>query len=114
LIQPSEAKAIARQLKGLADPTRLLVAYRLAGGPHHVTQLAGLTGTTVLNLSHHLRMMRLAGLIDSQRQGGRIVYSLRPRIFTPGRRPGVLGTLALGTYRLHLLDGPADKPGRKK
>jgi DNA-binding transcriptional ArsR family regulator len=88
VIHLSEAKALARQLTGLADPTRLLVAYLLAGGPHHVTQLAGLTGVSVANMTHHLRMMRLAGLVDRQRQGRSIAYSLRPRIFTPGGRPG--------------------------
>jgi DNA-binding transcriptional ArsR family regulator len=68
----------------------------------------------MVNTSLHLSVMRGAGLVESERQGKRIVYSLRPGLFTPGRGPGVVGTLALGTYRLHLLDGSAGEPRRKR
>jgi DNA-binding transcriptional ArsR family regulator len=100
----AEARIVADLFTGLADPTRVLILYRLARGPHHVGRLAGLIGTPMVNMSSHLRVMRGAGLLDDQKQGRRVFYSLRPGVFAPGGGPGVLGTLALGSVRVLLTD----------
>jgi hypothetical protein len=78
----------------------------------------------MVNMSHHLGVMRTAGLLDHDKDGRRVIYSLRPSVFTPGAAPDVLGTLALGDFRLTIVRDPdeadptgdgARKPnGRKK
>ena len=109
MIDPAEAKALAALLVGMAEPTRLLILYRLAGGPKNVGEVAELLGVSIVNASHHLGVMWGARLLDREKQGRHVVYSLLPGLFTPGGGPGELGTLALGAYRLILLDRPAVK-----
>jgi DNA-binding transcriptional ArsR family regulator len=113
VIDPSGAKALAALLAGMADPTRLLVLYRLAGGPKSVGELAEQVGVSMVNVSHHLGVMWGARLLDREKQGRQVIYSLLPGLFTPGGGPGELGTLALGAYRLTLLDRRAVKSAPK-
>jgi DNA-binding transcriptional ArsR family regulator len=55
-------------------------------------------------MSHHLGVMRQAGLLDDEKDGRRVVYKFRPEIFVSGGNGSeVLGTLTLGLYRLVIL-----------
>jgi DNA-binding transcriptional ArsR family regulator len=111
MIEFNDAKKIASMLAAIGEPTRMLILYRLAQGPHHVGQLAELIGIPMVNMSHHLGVMRQAGLLDDEKDGRRVVYKFRPNIFTPGNgSPDVLGTLNLGLYRLVILRAD-DLPG---
>jgi DNA-binding transcriptional ArsR family regulator len=104
MIEFNDAKKIASMLAAIGEPTRMLILYRLAQGPHHVGQLAELIGIPMVNMSHHLGVMRQAGLLDDEKDGRRVVYKFRSNIFTPGNgSPDVLGTLNLGLYRLVIL-----------
>lgn len=123
MIDAQSAKKTAVMLAAVAEPTRLLVLDLLTRGPHHVGQLAAAVGIPMVNMSHHLGVMRTAGLLDHEKDGRRVIYSLRPSVFTPGGATGDVGTMVLGTYRLIIVRGPADdaaaaggkKPaGRKK
>lgn len=62
--------------KGLASGRRLEIVDVLAQGPRSVEQLAGEIGQSVANTSAHLRTLATAGLVVSQRDGNRVVYSL--------------------------------------
>ena len=70
----------ARQLKILADPTRLLVVRTLLDGPRHVRQLNERIPVEQSLLSHHLRVLRDAGLVLAQRDGKAVQYRLVPDI----------------------------------
>src|SRR5579884_758302 len=116
MIDFSDAKRVSGMLAAVGEPTRMLILYRLAQGPHHVGQLAELIGIPMVNMSHHLGVMRQAGLLDDEKDGRRVVYKFRPEIFTPGNGGEVLGTLAIGMYRLVIMksDGSlALRPRRK-
>lgn len=97
-----EAKRVAGMLAAVGEPTRMMILYRLAQGPHHVGQLAEALGVPMVNMSHHLGVMRQAGLLEDEKDGRRVVYRFRSEIFTPttGDDPDVLATLNLGMYRL--------------
>jgi DNA-binding transcriptional ArsR family regulator len=97
-----DAKRVAGMLAAVGEPTRMMILYRLAQGPHHVGQLATALGVPMVNMSHHLGVMRQAGLLDDEKDGRRVVYRFRPEIYTPGNGadPDVLATLTLGLYRL--------------
>lgn len=56
-------------LKALADPTRLKLVEILLKGARHVNELAEELGTRQYNISKHLRILREAGIIVSERQG---------------------------------------------
>jgi DNA-binding transcriptional ArsR family regulator len=102
MIEFPDAKKVAGMLAAVGEPTRMLILYRLAEGPHHVGKLADLIGIPMVNMSHHLGVMRQAGLLDDEKDGRRVVYKFRPEVFTPGDGD-VLGTLSLGKYRLTMV-----------
>lgn len=68
----------AAALKVLADPVRLrllsLIVARTAGGEVCVCELTGCFDLTQPTISHHLKMLRSAGLIDCERRGTWVYY----------------------------------------
>jgi ArsR family transcriptional regulator len=100
MMEFAEARRAAAVLEALAEPTRLRIVFHLASGPHHVSQLAELIGTPMVNMSHHLGVMRNAGLLQDEKEGRKVIYRFRPEIFTAGNGDGVLGTIAIGPFRV--------------
>src|SRR2546423_330329 len=88
MIEFPDAKKVAGMLAAVGEPTRMLILYRLAQGPHHVGLLAELIGIPMVNMSHHLGVMRQAGLLDDEKDGRRVVYKFRPEIFSPAANGG--------------------------
>lgn len=79
LLPLAERAALAERFKALADPTRVGIVNRLAGAEEvcvcvFVEEL-GLSQPTV---SHHLRILREAGLVEAQRRGTWAFYRLVP------------------------------------
>ncbi len=68
-----------RFFAALADPTRLAIVRELAGAPEvcacDFTSCCDVRQPTV---SHHLRVLREAGIIESERRGTWIFYRLAP------------------------------------
>jgi ArsR family transcriptional regulator, arsenate/arsenite/antimonite-responsive transcriptional repressor len=75
------AADLARGFKALGDPVRLrllsLIASR-AGGEVCVCELTDAFTLTGPTISHHLRVLREAGLIDCQRRGTWVYYWIVP------------------------------------
>lgn len=69
--------AAVTMLSLLADRTRLALLERLAGGEADVTALAETTSAARPAVSQHLAKLRLAGLVDTRRDGRRVIYSIR-------------------------------------
>lgn len=67
----------ARMCKALNDPKRMLVLYALADGPHTVSELCEVVDAPQSNTSQHLAVLRDRGLVEAERQGNSVVYSLR-------------------------------------
>jgi len=70
----------ADKLKLLADPTRLAVLESLMDKPKHVGDLATLLSVEQSLLSHHLALLREAGLVDAIRDGKAVLYQLAPDV----------------------------------
>ena len=67
----------AGRAKALADPTRLLVATLLRdGGELCVCDLAYICERSDKLVSHHARVLRAAGLVQSRRDGKMVMYSV--------------------------------------
>ncbi len=76
--KPVLAKA-AGFAKGLADPTRLGIAVALREGSEAcVMDVSNATGHTENLVSHHVRVLKAAGLATSRREGKLMVYELTP------------------------------------
>lgn len=80
-LSAAQAEALARVFKALADPVRLRLLSMIAsagGGEACVCELTigfDLSGPTI---SHHLRVLREAGLIEGDRRGTWIYYRAVP------------------------------------
>jgi ArsR family transcriptional regulator, nickel/cobalt-responsive transcriptional repressor len=66
-------------LKVLADDTRLAVMRQLLDGPRCVNEINEALGLEQSLLSHHLKVLREAELVVSQRDGKAVRYQLAPR-----------------------------------
>ncbi|MDZ7802045.1 MAG: metalloregulator ArsR/SmtB family transcription factor [Trueperaceae bacterium] len=76
LAEPS-ARAVQR-FKALGDPTRLHILHVLAAGTRCACEVQGQVDVAANLLSHHLKVLREAGLIRGARRGRWIDYELDP------------------------------------
>jgi ArsR family transcriptional regulator, arsenate/arsenite/antimonite-responsive transcriptional repressor len=82
-LSAAEAGEISVLLKALADPARLRLVSLIAcheGGEACVCELTGAFDLTAPTISHHLRVLREAGLISSERRGTWVYYRTRPDV----------------------------------
>ena len=71
------AKAHGERAAALGDPTRLTLAAALRGGEELcVCDLAWITERAQNLVSHHMRVLRTAGLVESRRDGKMVMYRL--------------------------------------
>jgi ArsR family transcriptional regulator len=74
-----ERDQLAARFKALADPTRVGIVNALAQGDEvcvcNLTDAFGLSQPTI---SHHLRILRQAGLVEASRRGTWAYYRLVP------------------------------------
>lgn len=87
-LDPDQAESVAPMFKALGDPVRLRLMSMIASAPEicvcDLTPAFDLSGPTI---SHHLKVLREAGLVDSERRGTWVWYRVRPEAF---RQLGVL------------------------
>ena len=77
VLDDTRATELATRAAALGDATRLRVASALAaGGELCVCDLAWVTGRAENLISHHVRVLRGAGLASSRRQGTMVLYQL--------------------------------------
>ncbi|MEU0133087.1 metalloregulator ArsR/SmtB family transcription factor [Streptomyces sp. NPDC006296] len=78
-----QAVEVAKVFKALGDPVRLrllsMIASR-AGGEVCVCDLTPAFDLSQPTISHHLKLLRQAGLIDSERRGTWVYYRLLPEM----------------------------------
>lgn len=76
------AKDLVQLFKLLADETRLrILSYLMQTDELHVRALCDLLGQSQPAVSHHLALLRVAGLIESRRDGKHNFYRLLPQRF---------------------------------
>lgn len=67
---------LAELFKVLADETRASIVYLLSKEELCVCDIATILGTTVSNVSHHLRLLRTSHLVRFRREGKQVYYTL--------------------------------------
>jgi DNA-binding transcriptional ArsR family regulator len=76
-IDPELAEQAATAGKALGDPTRLTIAVALRdGGELCVCDLSWVVQRSENLVSHHVRVLRTAGLVRSRRDGKMVMYTL--------------------------------------
>lgn len=66
-------------LKALAHPTRLFMIEELSKKSHCVCDLTEMVGLDVSTVSKHLSILKNAGLVNVEKKGKQVFYSLRMR-----------------------------------
>jgi len=95
-IDDTSAAGLAQVFKALGDPVRLRLVSLIGarqGGEVCVCDLTSAFDLTQPTISHHLKVLREAGLIDSQRRGTWVYYRLVP---TALQRMGELLSVTAG------------------
>lgn len=78
----ADAETLANAFKALADPARLKLLSFIAAQPDgeacvcHLTAPVGLSQPTV---SHHLKLLNEAGLLDREKRGTWVYYRIAPK-----------------------------------
>jgi DNA-binding transcriptional ArsR family regulator len=109
MTDPLQPNRCAELLAALAAPERLRIVRYLSEGPHNVTEIAELLQSNVVNVSHHLSVLRHANLVRRQKQGRFAVYSLCPGVLLSEEDDGSMARLNLGCCRLEI-----PQPGKKE
>jgi ArsR family transcriptional regulator len=88
---------LARVFKAMGDPVRLRLLSLIAshaGGEACVCDLTDVFDLTGATISHHLKVLREAGLISGERRGTWVYYRVHPdvlgrlsAVLVPGRSP---------------------------
>ncbi len=66
---------LAQAAKALGDPRRLQIVEMVMQAPKPVEQLVLDVDLPLATVSHHLQILKQAGIVTSQKQGRRVVYS---------------------------------------
>lgn len=68
-------------LRALGDPTRREILRVLRAGDLTAGDIAGRFPMTAASVSHHLSVLKEAGLVRAERNGRNLVYSLETTVF---------------------------------
>ena len=78
-LDPEERDVLAAQFKALADPARVAIVNRLAAAPEVcVCDFVAALDLSQPTVSHHLKVLREAGLVEASRRGTWAYYRLVP------------------------------------
>lgn len=76
-----QVEKCSKLLQAIAEPNRIRIIECLWDGSKNVTELATLLDVKIVNVSHHLGVLRSAGLVRQEKKGRFVVYSLHPEYF---------------------------------
>ncbi len=82
-LSPGGAEELAALFKAVADPVRLRLLSMIAchtGGESCVCDLTPAFDMTAPSISYHLKILREAGLISSERRGTWVYYRVMPEV----------------------------------
>lgn len=75
-----QVEPVAGTARALGDPTRLRIAAALLTGEELcVCDMAWVVGASQALVSHHLRQLRIAGVVTSRKDGRMVMYRLTGR-----------------------------------
>jgi len=93
ILQPEDLRDLRTFHRALADVNRLRIVRRLADGEASVAELIAYVGLSQPLVSHHLKRLRVAGLVETRRVGRETICTLRPEAFgeVAARERAILG-----------------------
>ena len=103
---------LARMFRALGDPVRLRLLSRVAshaGGEACVCDLSVGLDVSQPTISHHLKVLREAGLLECERRGTWVYYWVVPSALA--QLSAVLGSTDVSTSELDSPDADTSQPG---
>ncbi|CAN5241805.1 metalloregulator ArsR/SmtB family transcription factor [soil metagenome] len=97
-----ESERCARYMKALSEGERLKIIETLLEGPRSVSEVAEAMRSPLQNVSHHLRCLAVAGLLNSRREGKFIYYTLNAAILRKATPANPTPALEFGCCRIEL------------
>lgn len=94
-----QAEATSKLLKAVADLDRLKILNYLRAGTKNVSELAELLDAEIVNVSHHLGVLRESKLVHDEKKGRFVFYSLNPETYKNTDKGEII---SLGTCRLEI------------
>lgn len=73
---------IAKIGKALSDPTRIEILEILSQGEHNVEQVTASLKSTKGTISHHLQILKAAGMVEDRKESRYVFYSMPPSAMT--------------------------------
>lgn len=73
---PDDIGSVAHTFRLLSDETRCKIVTALLCGELSVHQIAEVVSSSMSNVSHHLRLLRVARLVKHRREQRNVYYSL--------------------------------------
>ncbi|MDY3006076.1 winged helix-turn-helix transcriptional regulator [Anaerococcus sp. AGMB00486] len=77
LLDENQAEKISKAMKQLGDPKRLQIFWFLCHREECVLNIAAIMDMSSPAVSHHLRILKLANLIESKRMGKEMFYKAK-------------------------------------
>ncbi len=74
MTSPTDFERLGRFFKALSEPTRLRVVFALSDECRPVSEIAQATCLPQPSVSHHLRVLRDAGIARPDRKGNQVYY----------------------------------------
>ena len=99
-LSKENAEELAAALRALADPVRLRLLSLIAAQPGAEACVCHLTGPVELSqptVSHHLKLLHEAGVLERDKRGAWVFYRIRPERLDAIR--ATLSTTRVGTQR---------------
>lgn len=110
MIETSTADRIAVVLHALGESTRLMILRELIPSEMCVNEVATAVHRPVVNVSHHLGVLRNANLVTCERRGRQRVYAINPDLFTPAAD----GSAVFGFDGVRVVLAAPDRPAKKR
>lgn len=79
------AIALDHTFHALADPNRRAILSVVRHEPHAVGEIASVLGLSQQIVSHHLKVLRVAGLVTGSRSGTRHLFAVRAEGLAVGK-----------------------------
>lgn len=74
-----KSRELARTLKHISHPFRLLIVCMLSGGELAAGEISARLGTTKGNISQHLGRLAAGGVLARRREGNSVIYRVADR-----------------------------------
>jgi len=81
-LSPVQLEGVASLFKLLGEPMRLRILQTICTQTRSVGEIVELTGATQPNVSKHLSLLVLNGVLDRRKDGQRVIYRLKNPLVT--------------------------------